>query len=128
MAGCRVSSGEDAAGSGLVTRRSLIRSGLAALAAAPWAGPLAAAAGSARHSGGRARPAQEGEIVLGVSAAFSGPSRGLGTELYRGLAAVIVGGMSVSTVFTLLLLPSLLRIGEGRSRTVMDPARDAVTA
>ena len=41
---------------------------------------------------------------------------GAGTELYRGLAAVIVGGMSVSTLFTLILLPSLLRIGEGWSR------------
>ncbi len=37
---------------------------------------------------------------------------GAGTELYRGLAAVIVGGMLVSTAFTLLLLPSLLRLGE----------------
>ena len=37
---------------------------------------------------------------------------GPGTELYRGMAAVIVGGMSVSTVFTLILLPSLLRLGE----------------
>ena len=37
---------------------------------------------------------------------------GPGSELYRGLAAVIVGGMSVSTLFTLVLLPSLLRIGE----------------
>ncbi len=37
---------------------------------------------------------------------------GAGTELYRGMAAVIVGGMSVSTVFTLILLPSLLRMGE----------------
>ncbi len=37
---------------------------------------------------------------------------GAGTELYRGLAAVIVGGMMVSTFFTLILLPSLLRIGE----------------
>jgi len=37
---------------------------------------------------------------------------GAGTELYRGMAAVIVGGMSVSTVFTLILLPALLRIGE----------------
>ncbi len=34
---------------------------------------------------------------------------GPGTELYRGLAAVIVGGLSFSTVFTLILLPSLLR-------------------
>ena len=37
---------------------------------------------------------------------------GTGSVIYRGLAAVIVGGMSVSTVFTLLLLPSLLRLGE----------------
>ncbi len=37
---------------------------------------------------------------------------GEGTELYRGLALVIVGGMLVSTFFTLILLPSLLRIGE----------------
>ncbi|MYG01160.1 MAG: ABC transporter substrate-binding protein, partial [Acidobacteriia bacterium] len=27
------------------------------------------------------------EIVLGMSAAFSGPSRGLGIELYRGASA-----------------------------------------
>ena len=40
---------------------------------------------------------------------------GAGTELYRGLAAVIVGGMSVSTLFTLVLLPSLLRVGEGKT-------------
>ncbi len=41
---------------------------------------------------------------------------GAGTELYRGLAAVIVGGLAVSTVFTLILLPSLLRLGEARHR------------
>ncbi|MDW3096097.1 MAG: efflux RND transporter permease subunit [Gammaproteobacteria bacterium] len=34
---------------------------------------------------------------------------GAGTELYRGLAAVIVGGMIVSTFFTLVLIPSLLQ-------------------
>ena len=39
---------------------------------------------------------------------------GVGSEIYRGLATVIVGGMSVSTVFTLLLLPSILRLGENR--------------
>ncbi len=37
---------------------------------------------------------------------------GAGTELYRGLAGVIVGGMTVSTIFTLILLPSVLRCGE----------------
>jgi len=39
---------------------------------------------------------------------------GAGTELYRGMAAVIVGGMLVSTLFTLILLPSLLRMNEQR--------------
>ncbi|NTS77725.1 efflux RND transporter permease subunit [Catenovulum sp. SM1970] len=37
---------------------------------------------------------------------------GAGAELYRGIAAVIVGGMLVSTLFTLIFLPSLLRLGE----------------
>jgi len=37
---------------------------------------------------------------------------GAGTELYRGMAVVIVGGMLISTVFTLILLPSLLRMNE----------------
>ena len=41
---------------------------------------------------------------------------GAGTELYRGLAAVIVGGLGVSTLFTLILLPSLLRVNEGALR------------
>ncbi|GHF87925.1 efflux RND transporter permease subunit [Thalassotalea marina] len=40
---------------------------------------------------------------------------GAGAELYRGIAAVIVGGMSVSTVFTLIFLPSLLQMGKTRS-------------
>ncbi len=40
---------------------------------------------------------------------------GPGSEVYRGLAAVIVGGMAVSTVFTLVFLPSLLRLGESNS-------------
>jgi multidrug efflux pump subunit AcrB len=42
---------------------------------------------------------------------------GAGTELYRGLAGVIVGGMLVSTVFTLLLLPAMLRTGEATVAT-----------
>ncbi len=42
---------------------------------------------------------------------------GAGSDIYRGLATVIVGGMSVSAVFTLLLLPSILRLGESRQAT-----------
>ena len=37
---------------------------------------------------------------------------GAGTELYRGMATVIVGGMLASAIFTLILLPSLLRAKE----------------
>ncbi len=39
---------------------------------------------------------------------------GTGSVIYRGLATVIVGGMSVSALFTLILLPCLLRLGEKR--------------
>ncbi|MEE8371086.1 MAG: efflux RND transporter permease subunit, partial [Sphingomonadales bacterium] len=35
---------------------------------------------------------------------------GEGAVIYRGMAAAIVGGMSVSALFTLILLPSLLRL------------------
>lgn len=34
---------------------------------------------------------------------------GAGSIIYKGLAAVIVGGMALSTLFTLILLPALLR-------------------
>ncbi len=37
---------------------------------------------------------------------------GVGSEIYRGLATVIVGGMAVSAVFTLILMPSLLLLGK----------------
>lgn len=35
---------------------------------------------------------------------------GAGSVIYRGMAAVIVGGMTISTVFTLILLPTLLQL------------------
>ena len=44
---------------------------------------------------------------------------GPGSEVYQGLAAVIVGGMSVSAIFTLIFLPSLLRLGENPSSPVV---------
>ena len=53
---------------------------------------------------------------------------GAGTELYRGIAAVIVGGMSVSTLFTLIFLPSLLQMGSRQAETAKAAAAgDAVT-
>jgi multidrug efflux pump subunit AcrB len=35
---------------------------------------------------------------------------GAGSVIYRGLSAVIVGGLAVSTIFTIVLLPCLLRL------------------
>jgi multidrug efflux pump subunit AcrB len=42
---------------------------------------------------------------------------GEGSVIYRGLATTIVGGMTCSLFFTLLMLPSLLRIGSARPAT-----------
>jgi len=35
---------------------------------------------------------------------------GTGSQIYRGLAAVIIGGMFLSAIFTLILMPSILRL------------------
>jgi multidrug efflux pump subunit AcrB len=46
---------------------------------------------------------------------------GAGSAIYRGLAAVIVGGLAVSAIFTIVLLPCLLRLNGadfGFNRTV----------
>ncbi len=43
-------------------------------------------------------------------------SPGAGSMIYRGLATVIVGGMAISTLFTLILLPALLQLGVARER------------
>lgn len=39
---------------------------------------------------------------------------GIGSDIYRGLATVIVGGMFFSAIFTLVLMPSLLRLRESK--------------
>ncbi len=82
--------------SALLTRRTLLRRGLAGLLAVSCAGwkdadtvlggrnmVSAQEAGSETEFAG----ATDDEIILGMSAAFSGPSRGLGSELYRGAMA-----------------------------------------
>jgi multidrug efflux pump subunit AcrB len=47
---------------------------------------------------------------------------GVGSEIYRGMAAVIVGGMAMNAAFTLVLIPSLLRLGEARRRGLEEPS------
>jgi len=46
---------------------------------------------------------------------------GEGSVIYRGLAASIVGGMTVSLVFTLLLLPCMLRLGKAKQVEIIAP-------
>ena len=61
-----------------MTRRAVLLSGLAGCLIA-----LRSRSAAAAESSG----VSDSEIVLGMSAAFSGPSRGLGIELYRGASA-----------------------------------------
>ena len=35
-------------------------------------------------------------------------AQGSGSELYRGLAVILIGGLILSTLFTLILIPTLL--------------------
>jgi multidrug efflux pump subunit AcrB len=60
----------------------------------------------------RARPIVLSTLtaVLGMLPLIFMP--GLGAEIYRGLAAVVAGGMVIGTTFTWFLMPSLLRLGE----------------
>ena len=60
----------------------------------------------------RARPIVLSTLtaVLGMLPLIVMP--GLGAEIYRGLAAVVAGGMVIGTAFTWFLMPSLLRLGE----------------
>lgn len=71
----------------------------------------------------RARPIVLSTLtaVLGMAPLILMP--GLGSKIYRGLAAVVSGGMIVGTVFTWYLMPALLRLGEARH-----PAREPVAA
>ena len=56
----------------------------------------------------------------------SGVRPGAGVELYRGLGSVVLGGLAVSTIFTVFLIPCLLMFfirmeGRHRQTAVADP-------
>ena len=59
-----------------MTRRAVLGAGVGSSLVLPWS--------LSRGATGRAAGFTDTEIILGMSAAFSGPSRGLGIELYRG--------------------------------------------
>ena len=44
---------------------------------------------------------------------------GAGSELYRGLGSVVVGGLALSAILTLLLIPPLLRLTLTQPRTAV---------
>ncbi|MFN3958582.1 MAG: efflux RND transporter permease subunit [Parvularculaceae bacterium] len=50
--------------------------------------------------------------LMGMAPLILAP--GEGAQIYRGLATVIFGGMTVSTVFTLMLTPALLQLGAAK--------------
>ncbi len=72
----------------------------------------------------RARPIVLSTLtaVLGMAPLIFMP--GLGAGIYRGLAAVVAGGMIIGTGFTWFLMPALLRLGEATAarRAVVVPA------
>jgi len=49
---------------------------------------------------------------------------GPGSVIYRGLAAVNIGGVVISLVFSLVLIPALMRLlrARPRARTASEPA------
>ncbi len=53
-------------------------------------------------------------------------SPGAGSELYRGLGSVVLGGLVVSTIFTLILVPTLFHLTMGLVRRT--PAGEIETA
>ena len=77
----------------------------------------------------RTRPILAGTMTNLVGMVPMILSPGEGAEIYRGLATAIAGGMAVSTLFTLILLPALLRLGEhGEMPRLLPRFRRSTTA
>ena len=51
-------------------------------------------------------------------------SRGSGAELRTGMAWVIIGGMALSTLLTLIVVPALYKAFHARQRTSAKPKVD----
>jgi multidrug efflux pump subunit AcrB len=51
---------------------------------------------------------------------------GVGSQIYRGLATVIIGGMLVSALFTLILMPSILRLAPLELRRTLRRSQEIV--
>jgi HAE1 family hydrophobic/amphiphilic exporter-1 len=61
--------------------------------------------------------------VLGLAPLVLFP--GAGSELYRGLGGVVLGGLMFSTIFTLWLIPSLFKLIMGSAERLSSSVRPA---
>jgi multidrug efflux pump subunit AcrB len=75
----------------------------------------------------RLRPILIGALTGVVGALPMAINPGPGAVIYRGIAAVTVGGVGLSLIFTLVLMPALLRLNFGRERELAtQPVRTAL--
>ena len=58
----------------------------------------------------RIRPIYMSSITTVAAMLLLVLSTGAGSEFYRGLGSVVVGGLLISTVFTIFLIPALLSL------------------
>jgi multidrug efflux pump subunit AcrB len=73
----------------------------------------------------RMRPILIGALTGVVGALPMAVNPGPGSVIYRGLAAITVVGVGFSLVFTLLLMPALLRLA-GQARQAATPSQDSL--
>ncbi|MGH8167505.1 MAG: efflux RND transporter permease subunit, partial [Woeseiaceae bacterium] len=74
----------------------------------------------------RLRPILIGALTGVVGALPMAVNPGPGSVIYRGLAAITVVGVGLSLVFTLLLMPALLRLAGQRRATVQQSEATAL--
>jgi len=74
----------------------------------------------------RLRPILASTLTGALGALPMAVNPGPGSVIYRGLAAVNVGGVVISLVFSLLLLPSLMRLSRRRAQAVSAPESTVV--
>ncbi|MEC9453825.1 MAG: efflux RND transporter permease subunit, partial [Pseudomonadota bacterium] len=53
---------------------------------------------------------------------------GAGSELYRGLGSVVVGGLALSAILTLLIVPPMMTVLARKPRKREDEPREPVAA
>ncbi|RKY21781.1 MAG: AcrB/AcrD/AcrF family protein [Planctomycetota bacterium] len=75
----------------------------------------------------RLRPILMAAITTVFAMAPLAAGGGAGAELYQGLGAIIVGGLALSTLFTLVLVPVLLSLGQDLSERLGGHAAQPAT-